>query len=114
MDSMAVRFQFSVVGESLRLVWATLSLIVLAVLLSPFLVGRDRLTGLTPMCERKARYGLECPFCGMTTCFLDISEARFKDASRANRAGIPLYLVFLSNEICALAFLRRKRAVQCK
>jgi hypothetical protein len=109
---MAVRPQFSKdASESLRIVWAAVSLAVLAILLSPFLLGRERVATLVPVCERKARYGLECPFCGMTTSFLNISEARFSDASRANRAGIPLYLGFVSNEICALIFLRRKRTI---
>jgi hypothetical protein len=102
------------VARSLRIVWITLSLVIVAILASPFLLGRERLTGLVPVCERKARYGRECAFCGMTTSFLSISEARFRDASRANRAGIPLYLVFVSNEICALVFMRRKRGIPCR
>jgi hypothetical protein len=44
----------------------------------------------------------------MTTSFLAISEGRIGEAGRANRAGIPLYLLFISNEVCALVFLRRK------
>jgi hypothetical protein len=43
----------------------------------------------------------------MTTSFLDISEGRLGEASHSNRAGIPLYLLFVANEICALAFMRR-------
>jgi hypothetical protein len=101
-------------GPSLRIVWITLSLVILAILASPFLLGRERLAGLVPVCDRKARYGQECLFCGMTTSFLSISEAHFHDASRANRAGIPLYAIFVSNEICALVFMRRKRGSPCK
>lgn len=100
--------------RSLRLAWMIFSVVILAILLSPFVLGRDRVAGLAPVCERKARYGLDCPFCGMTTSFLNISEARFRDASHANRAGIPLYGVFVSNEIFALLFMRRKRGNACK
>jgi hypothetical protein len=100
--------------QSLRLVWITLSLIILAILVSPFLLGRERLTGLVAVCERKARYGKECPFCGMTTSFLNISEGRFSEASRTNQAGIPLYVGFVSNEICALVLMRRKKGNTCK
>ena len=102
------------VRASLRLAWITLSVVILAILVSPFVLGRERLSRLVPVCERKARYGQECAFCGMTTSFLNISEARFSDAGRANRAGIPLYLVFVSNEFCALALVRRKRGIECK
>lgn len=100
--------------QSLRLVWIVLSLLIFVILVSPFALGRERLATLAPMCERKARTGQECPFCGMTTSFLDISSGQLGAAGRANRAGIPLYLLFVSNEICALAVLRRKRGVPCK
>ena len=100
--------------SALRIVWMALTLAILALLVSPFLLGRERVSELVPMCERQARYGLACPFCGMTSSFLDISEGRFSAAGHANRAGIPLYLSFVSNEFCALAFLRRKRGTTCK
>lgn len=81
---------------------------ILAILASPFALGRDCIARILPMCEWKAKYGRECAFCGMTTSFLDISEGRLGEASHANRAGIPLYLIFVVNEICALAFIRHK------
>jgi len=99
---------------SLAIVWGTLSIGILAALLAPFAVGHERLAGLVPACERRARYGTECPFCGMTTSFCDISAGKFSDASHANRAGIPLYFGFVANEFCALAFVRRKRGIPCK
>jgi len=99
------------VRRSFRIVWVTLSLLILAVLVSPFTLGRERLARMVPVCEWKAKYGKECSFCGMTTSFLEISEGRLGEASHANRGGIPLYLLFVANEICALAFIRRKGAI---
>ena len=101
-------------GKSLRIVWLVLSLIVLAALAAPFALGERRLVQVVPVCEWKARYNRECPFCGMTTSFLAISSGRLGDARRANRAGVPLYLLLISNEVCALLFLRRKGAIACK
>jgi hypothetical protein len=98
------------VRRSFRIVWVTLSVVILAVLVSPFALGRERLARMVPVCEWKAKYGRECAFCGMTTSFLDISGGRLAEATRANRAGIPLYVLFVANEICALAFIRRKGA----
>ncbi|HXA67298.1 MAG TPA: DUF2752 domain-containing protein [Bryobacteraceae bacterium] len=98
------------VRRSFRIVWVTLSLAILAVLVSPFALGRERLSRIVPACEWKAKYGRECAFCGMTTSFLDISEGRLGDATHANRAGVPLYLLFIANEMCALAFIRRRGA----
>ncbi|HTA68827.1 MAG TPA: DUF2752 domain-containing protein [Bryobacteraceae bacterium] len=99
------------VRRSFRIVWVTISLMVLAVLVSPFALGRERLARIVPACEWKAKYGKECSLCGMTTSFLDISEGRLGEASHANRGGIPIYLLFVANEICALAFIRRKGAI---
>ena len=56
------------------------------------------------------KYGRPCAFCGMTTSFLDISEGRFGDAGQSNHGVIPLYLLFLSNELGALVFFSRKGA----
>ena len=92
----------------------TLSVLILMILAAPFVVGRERMAALTPVCERKARYGRECPLCGMTTSFLDISGGQFAEARNANRGGIPLYLGFVSNEIWALALVRRKWTAICK
>jgi hypothetical protein len=50
----------------------------------------------------------------MTTSFLAISGGRLDEAGSANRAGIPLYLIFVSNEICVLVFARRKVVNLCK
>jgi Protein of unknown function (DUF2752) len=93
---------------ALRMVWMVLSLLILTILAAPFIVGRDRLGALVPVCERKASYGRECPFCGMTTSFMEISRGEFGEARKANRAGIPLYSIFVSNEVGALIFVRRK------
>lgn len=92
------------VQSSFRIVWITLSLMVLAILAAPFTLGRDRIARIVPVCEWKAKYGRECAFCGMTTSFLAISEGRVREASRANRAGIPLYLLFVTNELCLVAW----------
>src|SRR5690242_6751861 len=102
------------IHRALRIVWVVLSLAILGILASPFVLGRERASLLAPVCEWKAKYGRECPFCGMTTSFLSISEGRFREAGRANRAGIPLYVLFVSNEICALALVRRKGGIKCK
>jgi uncharacterized protein DUF2752 len=100
--------------QSFLIVWIVLSVAILVSLAAPFALGRERLARLVPVCEWKAKYGRECAFCGMTTSFVDISEGQFGDASRANHAGIPLYLLFVSNEVCALGFARRKVAILCK
>jgi hypothetical protein len=97
---------------SLRFVWLIVSLAILLVLAAPFVLGPERVARLTPVCESKARYGRPCAFCGMTTGFLAISDGRFEDAERSNRGAIPLYVLFVVNEVCAFVFMfgRRRRS----
>ena len=102
------------VRQSLRIVWFVVSFIFLVALAAPFALGRDRIAQLLPPCEWKVKYHRECAFCGMTTAFLDISHGQFNDAERANHAGIPLYLLFVSNELGVAAFVRRKGFTTCK
>jgi hypothetical protein len=101
MDSMTVSLHFTPynhgvpsfftdAGKSSRIVWMAVSVAILVVLALPFTPACDPVIGLIPACEWKTRYGRECPFCGMTTSFLDISEGHLDAAHRVNRAGIPL------------------------
>ena len=100
--------------QSLRIVWFVVSLVILAALTAPFALGSDRIARLLPPCEWKVKYQRECAFCGMTTAFINISHGQFNDAQRANHAGIPLYLLFVSNELGVAAFVRRKGFTTCK
>ncbi len=100
--------------NALRIVWLTASLIIVAALAAPFALGQEGLARLLPPCEWKVKYHRECPLCGMTTSFIDISEGQLGSAQRANRAGIPMYLLFVTNEAGALAFVRRKVSRPCK
>lgn len=102
------------IEQALRIVWFVVSVMILATLAAPFALGSQELARLLPPCEWKAKYHRECPFCGMTTSFIDISEGELGNAQRANRAGIPLYCAFVSNELGVLAFVRRKGLVTCK
>lgn len=98
---------------SLRVVWLISSLVILLILASPFVLGSTRVQRLAPVCQSRLREGKPCGFCGMTTGFLAISEGRFQDAGRANHAAIPLYAVFVMNEIAMLMFVR-KGGLTCK
>lgn len=98
---------------SLRVVWLISSLVILLILASPFVLGSTRVQRLAPICQSRLREGKPCGFCGMTTGFLAISEGRFQDAGRANHAAIPLYAVFVMNEIAMLMFVR-KGGLTCK
>ncbi len=100
--------------KALQIVWLALSIAMLASLAAPFAMGREGLAHLFPVCEWKAKYGRECPACGLTTSFIDISEGQFGDANRANHAGIPLYFAFVSNELGLLALAGRKGVMPCK
>jgi hypothetical protein len=100
--------------QALRIVWLAISLVILAALAAPFVLGGERLAHLLPPCEWKLKYRRECPFCGMTTSFMDISEGQFGNAQRANHAGVPTYLLFVTNEIAVLALVRRKGSTICK
>ena len=89
------------------LVWLIVSGIVAGILAAPFLLGSAGVREIAPVCERKARSGRECALCGMTTAFLSISEGRLDRASRSNRASLPLYGLFATNELLFLCCWRR-------
>ena len=99
---------------SLRVVWLIASFVILMILAAPFALGSERAARLAPVCQSKARYGRECAFCGMTTGFLAISEGRIGDAERSNQGSVPLYALFVVNELCVIAFVTGKGGLACK
>ena len=54
--------------------------------------GTHERLGLPP-CTIRAVFGIPCPSCGMTTCFANITKGRWREAARANVAGLILSLV---------------------
>ena len=98
---------------ALRAVWLIISLAILLILAAPFLLGAGRVARLAPVCQSKLRNGTPCSFCGMTTGFLAISSGHFRDAEGANRGAIPLYTLFVVNEIGILVFMQ-KGGFACK
>jgi hypothetical protein len=98
-------------GREVRLsffiAWMVISAVVFAVLLAPVILPSATIQRLTPQCEWKVRYGKECPMCGMTTSFILICRGKFKEASAANKASIPLFSILVANEIGAILLLGR-------
>jgi hypothetical protein len=83
-------------------VWLVLSLAVGLLLISSRALSEDWIFQHAPVCEAKARFGRECALCGMTHAFLDISRGKWREAERQNRASLPLYGIFLANEMAFL------------
>jgi hypothetical protein len=100
MDSSDVKLSFFIA-------WMVVSVLVLAVLLSPMILPSEIIRRLAPQCEWKVRYARECPMCGMTTSFMLICRGKLKQACAANRASIPLFSILVANEICAILLLGR-------
>ena len=96
-------------GREVRLsffiAWMVISALLLGVLLAPLILSSATLQRLEPRCEWKVRYAKDCPLCGMTTSFVLIGRGKFKEATAANRASIPLFSILTANEIGALLLL---------
>ncbi|MGE5351452.1 MAG: DUF2752 domain-containing protein [Acidobacteriota bacterium] len=81
------------------IVWAALSIAALFILIIPFVLPESTIFKLTPVCESK-RLGLgQCPLCGMTTAFVEISKGELTKAFNSNRASLALYSVLVLNQL---------------
>jgi hypothetical protein len=89
---------------SLLIVWGVVSLVVLGVLATPFVLDEGRILRLAPACISRTKYGQDCFACGLTRSFVLISQGRFHEAASQNKAGPPLYAAFAIN---TLAFFLR-------
>ena len=87
------------IKDSFRSAWYAISAFILAILIAGFVLPEETLTGLTPECELKAKYGTECSACGLTRGFLSISRGNTEEASLYNSASLPLFGLFSLNSI---------------
>lgn len=90
------------------IVWIVLSGIILFILFITFLIPTDSINVIVPRCELKEKYNKRCPLCGMTTCFVNISKGKFEGAHMANKFGICLFSLFVTNEIVMMSVLFAK------
>lgn len=94
--------------KALWIDWLVVSGVVLLLLAAPLALPQETLFALTPVCEWKAKYNAECPLCGMTRGFLDISRGDLARALEQNRGSVPLYAALLVNECLAAWFILRR------
>lgn len=98
------------------IVWAVLSLAALFVLIVPFVLPESIIYKIVPLCESK-RLGLgQCPLCGMTRAFVEISKGDFTRAFYSNRASVALYFILVLNQLLfLLRYVSGKffRSLQC-
>jgi hypothetical protein len=92
------------IKDSFKSAWYVISAFILALIIAGFVLPEETLTGLTPECEMKAKYGTECSACGLTRGFLSISGGNTKKAADLNDASLPLYGLFTLNSIFFLYF----------
>jgi len=94
--------------RALVISWLTLSVAVLFILITPFILSPESIRRITPACEWKVKYHRECALCGMTTSFILISNGRFAQAYLRNKGSIPLFAVFIGNQFFAFFFVQRR------
>jgi len=97
--------------SALFVVWVIISGVMLLVLVAPFCVPADSLAVLLPECASMRLHGKPCLLCGMTTAFIHIARAEFAEARAANRLGLPLYALFVANELALALFLCSRKRV---
>ena len=62
---------------------------------------------LSPTCNVKRAFGIECPSCGLTRAFAALSHGRFHDSLTYNRAAPLFYGLFWAGALFSLACFGR-------
>lgn len=86
------------------LVWTILSLLILVVLISPFVVSRDILFSVSAACQIRNHGHEPCCMCGMTKAFIAITEGNIREAMMHNRRSVLLFGTMLGNELLFAGF----------
>ena len=93
---------------TLKNVWLIISSVIFIITASLFLLPEDILLNNTPVCQSKTAEGAECIACGLTRGFVNIYSGNFSEANHFNHASLPLYGLFLLNNIVFTGFTLKK------
>ena len=97
---------YSLIAACLWL-FGSLAILTLAAIMSVGLPRRVYLPGLSfPLpetCMLHARFGLDCPGCGLTRSFIHFAHGRLFEGMSLNPAGIAIFL-FVAAQVPAAAF----------
>jgi hypothetical protein len=83
--------------QAYYIVWSIITIILFFILLFPFIAKDNIVLKVSPTCISVIKYHRECPMCGMTRSFIEISHCKFSSAFHYNRGSIFLYIIFLLN-----------------
>ncbi len=89
------------------IVWCIISCVILAVIITPYVVPVSWIRSIIPQCTAKIKGG-SCSLCGMTTAFYHIATGAFEKARQTNSHSIVLYVTFVINEIIIAMFILHK------
>lgn len=87
------------IKTALKTTWVIISLFTTLIILIPFIVDRNNILKITPVCISVSKFNVECALCGMTRAFIEISDGNIKKAYFFNNGSIILYLIFLTNSL---------------
>lgn len=91
---------------ALWIVWATISMLIIVALATPFFLTQQRL--FIPVCAQFTETGQRCVACGFTTSFYALSSGDLPTAQISNPIGIWLWLSFIINGAAFIGSVSRK------
>jgi hypothetical protein len=89
--------------QAFKIVWLIVAGVCGLVVLVPFLLPSQLMSGWFPVCAAKAAGG-QCSFCGMTTAFMRIGEGDLPGAAAANAGSILLFTGMALNFAAGVAY----------
>lgn len=86
----------SELARALRIVRAIVAALLLVLVAAAVVLPRETLLRAAPTCLSRASGGGACVLCGMTGAFASIGRGDFQAAQEQNRAGLPLFGLFVA------------------
>lgn len=93
--------------RALRIVWLIVTVITLAMLLTPFVVPEGAVLSASRALALPGHMNATCPMCGMTRAFLAIARFDVAQALAFNRYSVALFGALLVNQLAASVFVWR-------
>ena len=92
---------------AIRISWGVISLVILLVLISPFVLPENTIYKISSFCRSANHTDKGCILCGATNAFVNISRGNFGLAAKSNLLSIFIYIFFVLNEMVFILFLKK-------
>lgn len=90
---------------AIKLCWIIFGTMSSLTIISVYILPENIIMHLTPVCQQKKITGMDCPTCGLSRGFMNISNGNIEEAIELNKSSLIIFSLFILNSFFFFSFL---------